>query len=310
MADFKLRIGTRESKLATWQAEKISFLLEQQGIPTRLVFIKTEGDKVLDTPLPLMGGKGVFTKALDDALYADEIDLAVHSFKDVPTLLPKGLIVSAICEREDPRDVFVFRKGISSDFLKNADTDTEIKIATSSNRRMAQWRNRFPNTDVSDIRGNVQTRMRKLDESDWHGVIFAAAGLKRLQLEHKIGAYLDWMLPAPAQGALCIMSRENDTRVRDILANIHDENVALCTQIERDFLNELEGGCSAPIGAFAEIKNGKVHLETNMLHLDGSGLIKVSISKPVSEARNLGREAADLARKQGADEIVKALRGE
>ncbi len=306
MAGKIVRIGTRESKLAVWQAKKVASLLSKHGISSELVYIKTEGDKVLDTPLPLMGGKGVFTKALDDALYENSIDIAVHSYKDVPTEQPDGLITGAVCERDDPRDVFVFRSGVSPEILQ--DTSRTFHIATSSNRRMAQWLAKYPNTKISDIRGNVQTRMKKLENSDWDGVIFASAGLKRLGLHDKIGAYLDWMLPAPAQGALCIMCRESDSDILEILSLINDTNVALATGLERDFLNELEGGCSAPIGAFSQITNGKVHIEANILHLNGSSEIRIALESEIGYASNLGREAANQARRQGADKIVDALR--
>lgn len=307
MSDSVIRIGTRESQLAVWQAQKVAELLRSHGFSSRLVYIKTEGDKVLDTPLPLMGGKGVFTKALDDALYAHEIDIAVHSYKDVPTEQPPGLMTAAVCEREDYRDVFVFRDGVAPAVLENP--DAKLSIATSSNRRMALWRNRYPNTTVFDIRGNVQTRLKKLDESDWHGVIFAAAGLKRLDLEHRIGVYLDWMLPAPAQGALCIMCREEDHVIRTSLSLIHDPVIAAATGAERDFLHELEGGCSAPIGAIAQ-QHGEQHitLEAAILNLDGSNLIHIRKQAALPDAHTLGKSSADEARKLGADTIIRALK--
>ncbi|MEX2403873.1 MAG: hydroxymethylbilane synthase [Balneolales bacterium] len=298
-------IGTRDSKLATWQAEWVARRLEESGHQGRLKYIKTEGDLVLDTPLPMMGGKGVFTKALDDALLAGEIDLAVHSFKDVPTRLPDGLKVAAIAEREDHRDVLVTRKGLA--FLDVP--DYKAIIASSSLRRMSQWLDRYPKHTMTDIRGNVQTRLRKLEESDWDGAIFAAAGLIRLEMEGIADRYLDWMIPAPAQGAMAVMTREEDINTQQALALVHHKDTALCTTIERDYLNELEGGCSAPIAALASVENGKVYLKAAILNPDGTGRIDTQLSEDIEQARDLGRKAAAIALEKGAGEIVSRIKG-
>ncbi|MEX2641295.1 MAG: hydroxymethylbilane synthase [Balneolales bacterium] len=297
-------IGTRDSKLATWQARWVERRLAGNGHKTALKYIKTEGDLVLDTPLPVMGGKGVFTKALDEALLDDKIDLAVHSFKDIPTRLPRGLKIAAIAKREDHRDVLVSRKGIT--FLD--DPAYQAVIASSSNRRMSQWLHRYPNHTLTDIRGNVQTRLRKLEESTWDGAIFAAAGLIRLDLLGRADRYLDWMIPAPAQGAMAVMTRENDMVTRQALAPVHHEETALCTSIERDYLNELEGGCSAPIAALARVVGGKVHLKTCILNPGGTGRIDVELTATMDAAGQLGRQAAFKAIEQGAGEIVARLR--
>lgn len=297
-------IGTRDSKLATWQATWVAQRLSEPGHECRLKYIKTEGDLVLDTPLPLMGGKGVFTKALDDALLAGEIDLAVHSFKDIPTRLPEGLKIAAIIKREDHRDVLVSRNGTG--FLEKP--GYMAVIASSSLRRMSQWLNRYPKHSMTDIRGNVQTRLRKLRESKWDAAIFAAAGLIRLDMQNIIDQYLDWMIPAPAQGAMAVMIRENDTDTRQAISPLHHPETALCTAIERDYLNELEGGCSAPIAALASVNNGMIHLSATISNPDGSGRIDIELTENLNQAANLGRKAAGLAIEQGAGDIVSRIK--
>lgn len=300
-----IRIGTRDSKLAVWQAEHVAEALQSTGQQTELVFIKTEGDLVLDTPLPLMGGKGVFTKALDDALLRGEIDIAVHSHKDIPTRLPDGLCVAAVFEREDPRDVLVVRAGVEI-------TEEELAngigtIATSSLRRQGQWLHRYPQHKVTDIRGNVQTRLRKVDDSDWYGAIFAAAGLKRLGLEDRISMYLDWMICAPAQGAVAIMSRTEDQAVIDTLRTHHHEQTALCVAAERQCLNRLEGGCSAPVGVYVRPDGEEFVLFANVLSGDGVECIDVELRRAlgsVEDARQLGRDAADALLANGAARLV------
>ena len=254
-----IRIGTRKSKLALWQAHKVQEELNALGQTSELVLIESEGDKVLDTPLPLIGGKGVFTKALDDALIEGKIDLAVHSHKDIPTELPEGIKICSVMERGNPFDVLVVRK--DSDFLN--DKDYTGLIATSSNRRKSQWIDRYEKHSTCNIRGNVQTRIKKLRESNWDGAIFAAAGLERLELSHEIAMVLDWMIPAPAQGAVAVVCREDDKETATICQEFHHKETALCTSIERDFLNKLNGGCSAPIGAYAKVEEGMLKLAGN-----------------------------------------------
>jgi hydroxymethylbilane synthase len=363
-----LRIGTRDSILATWQARFVQERLKRAGCPSELRFIKTEGDRVLDTPLPLMGGKGVFTKALDDALLAGEIDLAVHSLKDIPTRLPDGLVIGAVSEREDTADVLVTREaarahlagsavspgstsqggpvmpassastriktsgtvapGTAGNQPGSADSDTsspsspeetiawlhdpgyEAVIASSSNRRIGQWLARYPRHRMTDIRGNVQTRLRKLAESDWDGAIFAAAGLVRLGLYEVISTRLDWMLPAPAQGAMAVMIRAGDGSVREALACVHDPETALCTTIERDVLHTLEGGCSAPVGALATVAGGQVRLRVGTVYPDGTGFLSFDMSAPRDQASDLGKRAADEALRRGADALIRDLRGD
>ena len=284
-----IKIGTRDSILATWQADHVSKLLKQQGYQTELVFIKTEGDRVLDTPLPLLGGKGVFTKALDDALLNNEVDIAVHSFKDIPTTMPEGLEVVAILEREDPRDVLVARDSIN--FLN--DEKSIGLIATSSHRRGGQWLNKYSNHSLTDIRGNIHTRLKKLQESNWDGAIFAAAGLIRAELEDKISVYLDWMVPAPAQGAIAVMCKEHRPEIERSMINLHHSETAICTRIERRFLQVLEGGCSAPLGAFAYVENMQVYFKGVLTSLDGSLREEIEVSMPLEHSSSLGDKAAE-----------------
>jgi hydroxymethylbilane synthase len=299
-----LRIGTRDSQLATWQAKTVSKKLEEAGQSTEIIFVKSEGDLDLTTPLPEMGGKGVFTKALDDALLSNEIDLAVHSFKDLPTENPLPLKVAAVLEREDPRDSLVAPNG--TDFLD--DEAIEAVIATSSNRRKAQWLHRYPNHRITNIRGNVNTRLKKVVKNEWHGAIFAAAGLKRIDLDHNISEYLDWMVPAPAQGAMAVMIREDDEEIESIVSQLNHPETALCTGIERELLNEMEAGCSAPVGAFAWLDGNDIVLHAVALKTDGSLQYDIELKTLSDQAEGLGRQAARKLLEQGADELVQEVK--
>lgn len=295
-----VRIGTRDSELAIWQAQFVKNKLEQQNIPSEIIHIKSEGDIDQTTPLTEMGGKGVFTKALDDALLENRIDLAVHSFKDLPTENPLPLKVSAILEREDPRDTLVAPQGLS--FLD--DPDMEAVIATSSNRRRAQWLHRYPNHKITNIRGNVNTRLKKVHDNNWQGAIFAAAGLIRIGLESHISQYLDWMVPAPAQGAMAIMIRDDDTKMYKITSPLNHGETAICTTAEREVLNEMEGGCSAPLGAFAEIHDGDVYLYAAALTLDGSVQYDIELTAKISDSAGMGRRAGRELLEKGARDIL------
>lgn len=300
-----LRIGTRDSKLATWQAEHVADKLLEFGIESELVFVKSEGDLDLTTPLTEMGGKGVFTKALDDALLENNIDLAVHSYKDLPTDNPMPLEVAAVLERDDPRDSLVAPRGI--DFLD--DNSIKAVIATGSNRRRAQWLHRYPEHEITNIRGNVQTRLHKLNENKWNGAIFAAAGLKRINLDHHIASYLDWMVPAPAQGAIALMIRNDDPDLKEFILQAQHRETSICTGIERELLNRMEAGCSAPVGAYAWIENEVLILHAVALTLDGSVQYDVELTSPVHKASGVGIRAADELLEQGADSIIDELRG-
>ncbi|MEX0823075.1 MAG: hydroxymethylbilane synthase [Balneolaceae bacterium] len=300
-----IRIGTRDSELATWQAKEVASRLREAGYETDLIFVKSEGDIDLTTPLTEMGGKGVFTKALDDALLENRIDLAVHSYKDLPTDNPLPLVVSAVMEREDPRDSLVAPKGI--DFLD--DEKKRAVIATSSNRRKAQWLHRYPNHKITNIRGNVNTRLRKVSENGWEGAIFAAAGLIRIGLDHHISATLDWMIPAPAQGAMAVMVRENDKEMISVTSELNHRETDICTMVERELLNEMEAGCSAPVGAYAWIEDNKVILQAVALKTDGSLQYDIEMNSTVDSAKGLGRKAARKLLEQGADKLVEEMKG-
>ena len=299
-----VRIGTRDSELAVWQAKNVAHQIEKKGHKTELVYVKSEGDLDLTTPLTEMGGKGVFTKALDDALLENRIDLAVHSYKDLPTENPLPLKVSAVLERDDPRDSLVAPKGI--EFLD--DEDFAAVIATSSNRRKAQWLHRYPNHNITNIRGNVNTRLQKVHENNWDGAIFAAAGLNRINLDHHISMYLDWMLPAPAQGAMAVMIRNDDAKMEEISSPLNHALTALCTGIERELLNEMEAGCSAPVGAYAWIDGTNLTLQAAALTTDGTLQYDIELISSVDKAKGLGRKAARNLLEQGADKLVEEMK--
>lgn len=299
-----IRIGTRDSQLATWQANQVADQLEKLGHKTELIFVKSEGDLDLTTPLTEMGGKGVFTKALDDALLADKIDVAVHSFKDLPTENPLPLKVAAILKRADSRDTLVAPNG--TDFLD--DEDYEAVIATGSNRRRAQWLHHYPNHKVVNIRGNVNTRLDKVKTNGWDGAIFAAAGLLRIGLGHHISQYLDWMVSAAAQGAMAVMVRQKDRDMHEIVQELDHDETALCTTIERDFLHDMEAGCSAPVGAYAHIENSDVHFKAVALSLDGRDRYDFEETESVGRAGDLGHNAAQALLEEGAIKVIDELK--
>ena len=296
-----LRIGTRDSQLAIWQANRVKKLLSEQKIESELVLIKSEGDLDLTTPLYAMGVQGIFTRSLDIALLNNQIDVAVHSMKDVPVQLPKGLTEAAVLERENPFDLLVPHP---DNELTNLDNHNPCMIASSSLRRKAQWLHRFPGDQITPIRGNVNTRLKKLAESEWSGAIFAAAGLHRLGLRPLNAIELDWMIPAPAQGALLVVCREKDTHVFDQCRKIHHEPSAFCVKMERDFLSTLLGGCSTPVGALAEIAGDEILFRGNLL--DPSGEKKFYVEKKISVelAATIGISAAHELLIQGGNELI------
>ncbi|HBX64653.1 MAG TPA: hydroxymethylbilane synthase, partial [Balneolaceae bacterium] len=270
--------------------------LNELGVETELVEIESFGDKEQDLPIHKLGDKGVFTKALDEALIKGEVDLAVHSLKDVPTVFIDELHLVAVLERGNPSDVIV--KPLDE---KEADIRT---IATGSIRRTAFWKNRFPSDEVVGLRGNVPTRVQKVDSSDWHGGIFAYAGLERIGLDQRISEVLDWMIPAPSQGAVGIVARK-DTDHQDIFDRLNHKETRICVNIERAFLNELEAGCSSPVGAHASIKKDVLHFEGAVLALDGSRRMDVEREIPVSEATAAkGKEWAKILKQDGAVDLL------
>jgi hydroxymethylbilane synthase len=301
-----LKIGTRESQLAVWQANKVKELLEQSGYQSELVYIKSEGDIDLQTPLYEIGVQGIFTRSLDIALLNNRIDLAVHSMKDVPTQLPKGIIQSAVLKRASYKDLFVYKNEAEiegwklDEIFPDSPFGVGGTIATSSIRRKAQWLNRYPNHTIENLRGNVNTRLKKVTESNWLGAIFAAAGLERINVRPETSIELDWMLPAPAQGAIVVVCREDDTFSFDACQAFNDEETALCTKIEKEFLRTLLGGCSTPISALAQIKDARITFKGNIFSVDGTERVDIEKSVSIPDATNLGISAAiDLLAKGG-----------
>jgi hydroxymethylbilane synthase len=299
-----LRIGTRESNLAIWQATQVKELLEQEGIAAVLVPIKSEGDIDLKTPLYEMGLQGVFTRSLDIALLNNTIDLAVHSMKDVPTQLPEGLAQAAVLKRGPVNDLLVYKN--DPDFL--AHRDGIARIATSSIRRIAQWLNRYPKHEIHNLRGNVNTRLRKLVEENWDAAIFAQAGLERIHLRPEKSIVLEWMLPAPAQGAIMVVARSEDPWTLGSCGRLNDPDTALCTKIERDFLRTLLGGCSTPISALAEVEDGDLYFRGQLLSLDGRQKVEVEKILPIDRADGLGRSAAEELLENGGQAIADSIR--
>ena len=311
-----IRIGTRESQLAVWQAKLVQNLLLQNGHKAELVFIKSDGDIDLKTPLYEMGVQGIFTRSLDMALLNESIDIAVHSMKDVPTQLPQGIVQSAVLKRASYKDILVLRntKTVGSWQLavdgfnyQPSTINHQLIVATSSIRRKAQWLHRYPNHTIENLRGNVNTRLKKVAESNWHGAIFAAAGLERINLRPEKSIDLDWMLPAPAQGAIMVVCREADTDSFKACQVFNDVETALCTKIERDFLRALLGGCSTPISALAEIKNDSIYFRGNIVAVDGSAKIGIEKSALVSASNDLGNIAANEILEQGGQAIVDTI---
>ncbi|MGN6567351.1 MAG: hydroxymethylbilane synthase [Flavipsychrobacter sp.] len=299
-----IRIGTRESQLAVWQADLVKSLLEKNGYTAELVYIKSEGDTDLKTPLYEIGVQGIFTKTLDIALLEDRIDIAVHSMKDVPTVLAKGIIQAAVLPRASYKDLLVPKHGTG--FLNEA--DGHAVIATSSTRRKAQWLNKYPQHTVENLRGNVNTRLRKVQEHEWQGAIFAAAGLERINLRPDNAVELDWMLPAPAQGAIMVVCKEGDTYSFEACQQFHDADTALCTKIERDFLRALMGGCSTPISALAVREGNDISFKGNILSLDGKQKKEVSRKAAIGDATETGTLAAQELLSTGGQAILDAIR--
>lgn len=297
-----IKIGTRDSELALWQANNVKSQLEGLGYQVKLFPVKSTGDLNLDQPLYEMGITGIFTKTLDVALIKGEIDVAVHSMKDVPTQLPKGVIQGAVLPRANVKDILI-HKGI--DFL----SQEKGIIATGSLRRKAQWLNKYPSHEVENLRGNVNTRLQKLSDSQtWNGAIFAAAGLERINLKPENYMDLDWMIPAPAQGAMLAVCMEHNSFCQEALAQLNHKETETCVHLEREFLRALEGGCTAPIGALAKVEDNEVHFSGALFSLDGNK--KVSIEQRISldEAIGFGKKCAQEILANGGQPIMEELR--
>ena len=315
-----IRIGTRESQLAVWQATQVKDLLAQNNVASELIYIKSEGDIDLRTPLYEMGVQGIFTRSLDIALLNNQIDIAVHSMKDVPTQLPAGIVQAAVLKRASHKDLLVF-KGNENEIASALGYEDGVwidsrlttlshpfSVATSSIRRKSQWLNRYPGHEIHTLRGNVNTRLRKLSEENWNGAIFAAAGLERIGLRPAGSIELDWMLPAPAQGAIMVVCREADKRAVEACRIFNDEPTALCTRIERDFLRALLGGCSTPISGLATLKDHSVEFKGNILSLDGKEKASVELAFPIGKSGEMGIEAARLLLNNGGRQISEKIR--
>ena len=301
-----LRMGTRGSALALWQTEAVRTRLHALGYATERLEIRTTGDVILDIPLASIGSRALFTKQLDDAMLEGRIDLAVHSLKDLPTQLPAGIRIAAISLREDPRDALVGRGP-----LRWRDVPIGATIATSSLRRRAQLLSARPDLSVVDVRGNVDTRLAKLDRSDlWSATLLATAGLVRLGLAARIGERLDpaLMLPAPGQGALAVTTRSDDARAAAAAAVLHHEPTATAVTAERAFLRRLEGGCQVPVAALAELVDGQLRLRGRVASLDGSVVVEGERSAAPDAAAALGLALAEELIGRGADRVLAEVR--
>ena len=302
-----IKIGTRGSKLALWQAKWVQSVLKQKS-PSQaveLITIKTQGDKILDVPLAKVGGKGLFVKEIEQALLARRIDIAVHSMKDMPADIPEGLSIGAIPERENPLDVFISRSGAGFNELVGGSV-----IGTSSLRRSAQLHYARPDMVTQPIRGNLDTRLKKLESENFDALVLAAAGVKRLNLEHKITEYLnpELMLPAIGQGALCIEIRKDDSIVGPLVASLDHAATRGAVTGERAFLNRLEGGCQIPIAGYGRISENQFTLTGLVAEVDGTRVIKGEKSGPLDASTSIGIELAEELLARGADKILEKLK--
>jgi len=301
MAQKVIRIGTRDSELALWQAHTVEKKLNDLGYKTEIIAVKSTGDIILDKPLYELGITGIFTKTLDIAMINGQVDIAVHSMKDVPTALPIGIVQVAVLERANEKDILVYKNNL--DFL----TDNGI-IATGSLRRQAQWLHKYPTHKVVDLRGNVNLRMQKMNESDWNGAVFAAAGLERIGIKPEKFIPLDWMIPAPAQGAMVIVAMANDEFCKQAAAELNDLETDISTYIERQFLKTLEGGCTAPIGAFAKFTEDTIEFKGALFSLDGKQKLEVEKVVPIEQWKKLGFELAKEILNNGGAELMKNIK--
>ncbi len=301
-----LKIATRQSPLALWQANYVKDRLIQlyPALSVELVPMVTKGDVILDTPLAKIGGKGLFVKELETALLNGEADIAVHSMKDVPMQFPQGLGLSVICPREDPRDAFVSNKYRTLNELPQG-----AVVGTSSLRRQCQLKQLRPDLDIRSLRGNVGTRLSKLDQGDYDAVILASAGLIRLGLSERIASFIEpeISLPAAGQGAVGIECRVDDQDVHQLLAPLADATTTACVLAERAMNNRLQGGCQVPIGGYAVLRNNEIHLRALVGALDGSAIIRAEGKSAVKNGEELGVQIAEQLLRQGADKILQSI---
>lgn len=295
-----LRIGTRDSQLALWQADHIANLLRAAGQEVEIIHIKSDGEFDLKTPLYEMGTTGIFTKTLDIALLQNRIDIAVHSLKDVPTKLANGLTLAAVPARGNHKDLLAYKHNLPTQ-------EQAYVTATSSLRRKAQWLNRFPEHKIENLRGNINTRLQKLtDQQHWDGALFAAVGVERIGLEIPNGQELDWMLPAPGQGALAVVCRADDQTAIDVCSPLNDKAARTAVNAERLFLRTLMGGCSMPIAAHAYVTDDQLHFKGMVLSIDGKDKVEVDLVFDENELE-AGSIAAHALLDAGGRPIIQAL---
>jgi len=299
-----LRLGTRKSKLALWQANFVKEKLETLGCKVELVPITTTGDKILDAPLAKIGGKGLFVKEIENALLAGEIDLAVHSLKDVPMIIPEGLTLSAITEREEPYDVLISRNGKKLEELPSG-----AVVGTSSLRRQVQIKRRRRDLKVEILRGNVDTRLRKLKEGLYDAIVLAYAGVKRMGFSGEISQVLEDFIPAVGQGSLAIETRAEDERVINFVKGFNHEESWLRAVCERAFLRELQGGCQVPIGAYAWMEGGRIKIKGFISDLEGERFLEGYEEGGLQEAEEVGKRLAQRLLREGGEEILREIYG-
>ena len=297
-----IKIGTRNSPLALWQAREVARNLQNKNYKTEIVPILSAGDKNLTQPLYALGVVGIFTKDLDIALLNKEVDIAVHSLKDIPTVLPQNVDIIAVLKRDYPQDVLVRKADAATVEMKN------LKIATSSLRRRAFWLREFPETLFSNIRGNVQTRLKKLEENDFDATLFSLAAIERMGLDVQY-EHLPMMVSAPAQGVVGICGRSDDAEIHEIFAEINHSNTQICIDIERNFLHTLEGGCTAPIGAFAEINDqNEIRFVGRLCSLDGKNCIETDEIFQWNETDNFGKILAEKILENGGKAVMEEIK--
>jgi hydroxymethylbilane synthase len=306
MFEKNLKIATRQSPLALWQANYVKDRLQQlyPDLIVELVPMVTKGDVILDSPLAKIGGKGLFVKELENALLNKEADIAVHSMKDVPMQFPEGLGLAVICKREDPRDAFV-----SNSYRTFAELPQAAVVGTSSLRRQCQLKALRPDLDIRSLRGNVGTRLSKLDNGDYDAIILASAGLIRLGLADRIASFIEveQSLPAAGQGAVGIECRTDDVQVKQLLAPLADAETTCCVLAERAMNNHLQGGCQVPIGGYAVLQQGQLYLRALVGNVDGSQIIRAEGKSAVKNADVLGVQIAEQLLAQGADKILQSI---
>lgn len=298
-----IRIGTRNSALALWQAREVARHLQNHNYLTEITPIVSSGDKNLNQPLYSLGITGVFTRDLDIALLNDEIDIAVHSLKDIPTQLPHNIELIAHLERDYPQDVLIRRQSAKDKEFH------ELKLATSSLRRRAFWSKHYPDTQFFDIRGNIQTRLQKLEEQDFDATILSLAGIKRMKMDINY-EMLPVMIPAAAQGVIAIAGHSEKPEINEILQSINHKQTQICVEMERNFLSTLEGGCTAPIGAFAEKIENQIRFKGALCSLDGKNYIAIDESFEYNEEENFGEKFANIVLENGGRELMAEIKSQ